>query len=191
MAIGRGARLAHRFADLRVAMAQNQWPKTLAEIDVCDALYRSKRRALRTAKEDRVAADAFESAHRTMHAAGCDAARPFKVLLMECTGRSERRRRFGCCTQGLSNDGKPKRCRRFALPPHSKLDSQTLRVTRAISDDVLGAGALEHMPGFQQRLFKFNQTLFGQQHEAGILTADLVGAHLPPGRLVNRLDQIN
>ena len=39
---------------------------------------------------------------------------------MECAGRAERRRGFGSI-EDISEAQDPKRCRRFALPPHSKL----------------------------------------------------------------------
>src|SRR2546423_15013035 len=63
----------HGFADVRVAMTENQRTKALAKIDVLAAINGRHRRALRAAEENRRAADAFEGAYRTVHTARSDA----------------------------------------------------------------------------------------------------------------------
>ena len=61
-------------------MAENQRAKALTEIDVFAAGNGSHRSTLGALKEKWRAADAFESAHRTMHAAGRDARRALEIL---------------------------------------------------------------------------------------------------------------
>src|SRR2546430_1656659 len=68
-------RFAHCFADIRIAMTENQRTKALAEIDVLAAINGSHRRALRATEENRRAAHTFEGTHRTVHATGSDASR--------------------------------------------------------------------------------------------------------------------
>src|SRR5437879_4602167 len=48
--------------------------------------------------------------------------------------------------------------------PHSKLfpNPQLSRITRAVSNDVLGAGAFEHVPGLAQSFFELYQALLSQ-----------------------------
>src|SRR6185503_9260940 len=154
-------RFAHCFGNVRVTVAENQRPKALTEIDVFTTVHRSQFRAVCATKEDWRTTDAFERAHRTMDAARRDSRRAFEEFFMERAGRAERRRRFGClaCSHWIFIRGDPKRCRRFALPPHSKLDSQLLPVTRTVRDDVLRAGAFEDVPRLQQGFFKLNQSL--------------------------------
>ena len=76
-------------------MTENQWSKALTEIDVVTTINGGERRALRTAKENRRAADAFESADWTVHTARRDACRALEILIIECAGRAWRRQRFG------------------------------------------------------------------------------------------------
>ena len=72
-------RLSNRSADIRIAMTKNQRAETLTEIDILAPINRSHRAALRATKENRSAADSFERAHGTVHAARRDAKCTIKV----------------------------------------------------------------------------------------------------------------
>src|SRR5207302_3931709 len=85
---GRVDCFAYSFADVRVAMTENQRTKALAKIDVLAAINGSHPGALRAAKEDRRAADAFEGAHRTVHTARRDASRTIEQLLRKISSGS-------------------------------------------------------------------------------------------------------
>src|SRR5215475_6641031 len=118
-------RVSHGVGDVAVTMPEHQRPEALTKIDVLSTIDRGQRSALRAAKEHGRATDAFECTHRAMHTTGRYPRRALEKLTMECAGRTKRRLRFGCpcATQVSSSDGDPKRCRRFALPPHSKLSA--------------------------------------------------------------------
>src|SRR5436190_18619743 len=69
-------------------------------------------------------------------------------------------------------------------------DPELLRIARAIGNDVLRAGAFEDVPGLEQSFFKLNQSLFGQDRESAIFTADLISANLKAGGFHNWTNQI-
>src|SRR6476619_546658 len=66
---------------------------------------------------------------------------------MECAGKAQRRRRFGSidasATRLVSGNDDPKRCRRFALPPHSKCFAALLCLLLLL---VAGASAAANVP---------------------------------------------
>ena len=64
-------------------MTEHQRAKALTEIDVLAPVDGSHRSALRAAKEDGRAANSFERAHGTVHAARRDAQRAFEVFARE------------------------------------------------------------------------------------------------------------
>src|SRR6266478_1197939 len=76
-------RFLHHFGDVRIAMAQHQRTKALAEIDVLAPIDRRHGATLSTAKEHRRAANSFERTHRTVHATGRHARGALKVFARE------------------------------------------------------------------------------------------------------------
>src|SRR5437016_4660527 len=56
----------------------------------------------------------------------------------------------------------------------SSSNPQLVRITRAISDDKLRAGALEDVPRFHQAAIEIDQSVISQQREACIFTTDLI-----------------
>ena len=88
-------------------------------------------------KEYRRAADTLEGPHRTVDTAGRNARRALEILTREIVIR------FGCLTS-------------HSVVFVSSPNSQLLRIPRAIRNDVLRAGALEHMPGLKQGFFKLD-----------------------------------